>query len=65
MNAPPRIIICTVEGDWIEWERDEPPKAGDCPFADCDCTPALYERATIIVIEASLLAEVERRDAMA
>lgn len=42
---PPRqIIVCAVEHDWIEWEHDRDPGPGDCPFAECDCTPVLYNR---------------------
>jgi hypothetical protein len=41
---PPRIAICAREGDWIEWERPEPPQEGDCPYSLCLCTPILYER---------------------
>jgi hypothetical protein len=41
---PPRIAVCAVEGDWIEWEKVTGPEAGDCPF-ECGCTPVLYEVA--------------------
>ncbi len=61
---PPRIIICTVEGDWFPWEHGRAPDPGDCPFDECDCTPVLYastgegvvERATVALIQ-----EITRR----
>lgn len=41
---PDRIIVCAVQGDWIEWDALTAPGEGDCPFAECDCTPVLYQR---------------------
>lgn len=46
-DHPPQIIICSATGDWIEWEKPDPPEVGDCPHGGCSCTPTLYDQRRV------------------